>query len=967
MANIFNQISNLLVQPEGSMVYHLVIAFVFISVLQPILSFIPREDADRQKRLLIGVILLIVSRVVVFTIALLSILNTANLTNALGPVELAINALDITIMIWLFAFQKEQKTGDIGLAIFGLLLVAAGMITTIFWSINDVPDMFNQSPVAIGRHIITLVAVIIGLVTLFLSKSPARAQGILMLAILFLGEGLQLLISPMEGDYFPISRLTHLVAFPLLVGILQNFISDIPSSDPEQLLKKKAEKDETPPEDIEETANGELDLHAIDKKLENGGIVDASHQAGSKMVDFHFYENSVAMAGATAPQEICQLFTKLTAHALLADICLLLTPPDLNQQVHLIAGYDLIVQENLKSTSFDSSHIPRFKKIFENGRAIHLLDQGNEKMYELADLLRVDQIGNMMAYPVFGEDEEVIAVIALISPYSKHVWNAADQEYLQAALPPISALLERAIKPQTDEHGEKLLEENLALAYSEKIQLEEEKLNLENQLAELAEKIQEGPPLPPELEELVVQKESLESAMNLIQIEIQELKEKVDNLEEINQVLEEEKEQALSEKQALAKEHARLFEEHRVLATEHALVLEEKAELESQTETPQEIQAQLDALNFANEDLAQKNAEYLSLNEKLMKEKDELNELSEELARRNTDINKENDSFAEKIKELKEENTLIRENLTQVQKEHEEILINYSENNGTTSDLQEELKKALEKTTEFEHKLAESTEALNVLKQFKEKADDQALLDEQVEVIASIAQELRQPLSSISGYTDLLISESVGILGALQKKFLERVKASTERMNQLVNDLVHITTIDTGNYLFTLQPLELMDVIDSAIETTSGQFREKEISLRVNVNPHLPKLHTDKDALQQIMLHLLQNAGTASPTEGEVLLKAQLYEKSDDVILLSVTDTGEGIPKEDLPRVFSRLYRADNPLIQGVGDTGVGLSIAKTLTEALGGRIWVESETNAGSTYSVLLPTTSPALSQQEG
>ena len=85
------------------------------------------------------------------------------------------------------------------------------------------------------------------------------------------------------------------------------------------------------------------------------------------------------------------------------------------------------------------------------------------------------------------------------------------------------------------------------------------------------------------------------------------------------------------------------------------------------------------------------------------------------------------------------------------------------------------------------------------------------------------------------------------------------------------------------------------------------------------------------------------------------------------VILLSVTDTGEGIPKEDLPRVFSRLYRADNPLIQGVGDTGVGLSIAKTLTEALGGRIWVESEPNSGSTYSILLPTTSPAMSQQEG
>jgi signal transduction histidine kinase len=79
-------------------------------------------------------------------------------------------------------------------------------------------------------------------------------------------------------------------------------------------------------------------------------------------------------------------------------------------------------------------------------------------------------------------------------------------------------------------------------------------------------------------------------------------------------------------------------------------------------------------------------------------------------------------------------------------------------------------------------------------------------------------------------------------------------------------------------------------------------------------------------------------------------------EEGREYVLLQVTDTGGGIPAEDLPRVFTRLYRADNVLIQGVGDTGVGLSIAKTLTEAQKGRIWVESEIGKGSTFSVLLP-----------
>ena len=91
--------------------------------------------------------------------------------------------------------------------------------------------------------------------------------------------------------------------------------------------------------------------------------------------------------------------------------------------------------------------------------------------------------------------------------------------------------------------------------------------------------------------------------------------------------------------------------------------------------------------------------------------------------------------------------------------------------------------------------------------------------------------------------------------------------------------------------------------------------------------------------------------------EGTVTLRVRTEKQDEnDFVLIQVADTGGGIPTEDLPRVFSRLYRADNVLIQGVGDTGVGLSIAKTLTEAQGGRIWVDSEIGVGATFSVLLP-----------
>ena len=121
----------------------------------------------------------------------------------------------------------------------------------------------------------------------------------------------------------------------------------------------------------------------------------------------------------------------------------------------------------------------------------------------------------------------------------------------------------------------------------------------------------------------------------------------------------------------------------------------------------------------------------------------------------------------------------------------------------------------------------------------------------------------------------------------------------------------------------------------------------------------------DREALQQILIHLLQNAGAATPVEGAVTLRVRMEkEENKDYVLIQVTDSGGGIPAEDLPRVFSRLYRADNVLIQGIGDTGVGLSIAKSLTEAQGGRIWVDTVLGTGSTFSVLLPITQSDKSQ---
>ncbi|MBI5950111.1 MAG: hypothetical protein HY865_00510 [Chloroflexi bacterium] len=274
---------------------------------------------------------------------------------------------------------------------------------------------------------------------------------------------------------------------------------------------------------------------------------------------------------------------------------------------------------------------------------------------------------------------------------------------------------------------------------------------------------------------------------------------------------------------------------------------------------------------------------------------------------------------------------------------------------ASTTQMEVELKASLQELARLQNQLADANMKVHEL----EKGHVVAKSTEQAEVVASIAQELRQPLSSIVGYTDLLLGESVGILGTLQRKFVERIKASTERINSLTDDMIQITTLETELNDLKFEAVDLNVVIDNAMSYTSAQVREKNISMHLDLPKKLAPVQADREALQQILIHLLQNAGAATPFEGTIRLNVQTRNEEDrEFILIQVTDTGGGIPSNDLPRVFTRLYRADNVLIQGVGDTGVGLSIAKSLTEAHHGRIWVESEQGVGSKFSVLLPIT---------
>ncbi len=195
----------------------------------------------------------------------------------------------------------------------------------------------------------------------------------------------------------------------------------------------------------------------------------------------------------------------------------------------------------------------------------------------------------------------------------------------------------------------------------------------------------------------------------------------------------------------------------------------------------------------------------------------------------------------------------------------------------------------------------------------------------------------------------------------MQRKFLQRVSANITRLASMIEDLARITFLDAGRFTLTPEPVDVISLIEDAITGASIQLREKGLTVQLDLDDNIAPIRADRDAISQIIGQLLTNAYLASPPGSEMTVTARTKANESghqppEMIVVSIGDRGGGIAPEDQARVFARKYKAENPLIQGLGDTGVGLAIAKALVEAHGGEIWLESRLGTGSTFSFTLP-----------
>lgn len=773
MLSLLEQAFILVTTNPGNLAYHLVITFAVAGALQASLVNWRSDGYPENKRMVVGLSLLLVIRLGLFVAAALAWQNLLVSPQALAPIDRAVTFLSLIIVIWLWVFPRPLKLADAATIILGLLMLTLSIASLVWWMEQGEGMLYNGSWLDVTGESLAILLSLLGILALLLRRPSAWGMGLGMLALLFAGHFSHWFAPLPEGDYPGSVRLAQMAAFLFLFALPQRFIirPEAPAFQAQALLPR------------------EIPRFSQDQQ---------------------FLQQIFGLAAASSAEQAHRQISHIVARLMLADVCLLTSLPENKDKLMALGGYNLSKEESIAGFNISGQMGQVVGNALRRGRPIRLpAATATADLLGLSEALGTGHAGHLLAAPIVSSGMTVAGLI-LLSPYSNRGWTIEDQ----SRLVDLAASLEQVLQHT----------ESTTALYNE---LSRAKTSLEELSLELQQTQGENKDLISQLE---------------------------------------------TARQHASQEHARA-ESLAVLVATHEEAQAKVANLEAEMET------------------------------------------------------------------LRNQASAIKEN-SPPEVEH----------------LEGELRLALEELASLKSSLSESDR--NKLEQALHSPARRPLSSEQMQVLASISQELRQPLSSIIGYTDLLLGESIGILGALQRKFLERVRASTERMAALVEDLIQIAILKDENKDLSPRTIDLNGLIDEAIALTISQMREKNIVFRLDIPRHLPPLHADRDAIQQILIHLLQNACSATPIEGEISLHARVREEEgkQDYVLLQVTDAGGGIPAEDLPKVFSRLYRADNLVISGIGDAGVGLSIVKSLVEAHGGRIWVDTECKKGSTFSVLLP-----------
>jgi two-component system, OmpR family, phosphate regulon sensor histidine kinase PhoR len=220
--------------------------------------------------------------------------------------------------------------------------------------------------------------------------------------------------------------------------------------------------------------------------------------------------------------------------------------------------------------------------------------------------------------------------------------------------------------------------------------------------------------------------------------------------------------------------------------------------------------------------------------------------------------------------------------------------------------------------------------------------------------VANASHELKTPLASIKAYAETLLDGALTD-ESVNRRFLERIDEQVDRLNQLILDMLSLARLESSHEFFEHGPVAMIPVLESCFEGNRGRAEAKNLAItfdRGKLDGDTLVL-ADEEAVRQIFGNLIDNAIKYTPSGGRVRVSCSL---DPDAVTVEVADTGIGIPRDDLPRIFERFYRVDKARSRELGGTGLGLSIVKHLISSIRGEISVTSRPGSGSRFTVRIP-----------
>ena len=215
------------------------------------------------------------------------------------------------------------------------------------------------------------------------------------------------------------------------------------------------------------------------------------------------------------------------------------------------------------------------------------------------------------------------------------------------------------------------------------------------------------------------------------------------------------------------------------------------------------------------------------------------------------------------------------------------------------------------------------------------------------------SHEIKTPLTSIKGYTQMLIKEQFGTINEQQKEVLEVLKRNTNHLDNLINNYLSLVQLQAGTIKFIVEKIPIKSLIENTIDIMYPLAYSKKIKIDVRLTDGLPALSIDVDKIKQVLINIVSNAIKFSPEGTSIKINVK---KKNEYILFEIQDFGLGIPKNEHEKIFDMFFRSESIRNKNIKGTGLGLPISKAIVEAHGGRIWVDSKIGKGSTFSFTLP-----------